>query len=77
MEYVEIRKNNSHLESAEAIIARVNVTIMSDYGSVKFAKSKSFDGDDPDLQCRRGCLHICRYLPDLGVDLVKHPVEIA
>ena len=77
MEYVEIRKNNSHLESTKAIIARVNGTIMSDYGSVKFAKSKSFDGDAPDVPCCRGCLNICSYLPDLGVDLVKHPVEIA
>ena len=34
-------------------------------------------GENPGVPCRRSFPHFCRYLPDLRVDLVKHPAEIA
>ena len=36
-----------------------------------------YHGEDPGVPCRRGLSHTRRHVPDLLVDLVKQPVEIA
>ena len=37
----------------------------------------AYHGENPGVPCRRSLPHFPRYLPDLCVDLVKHPAEIA
>ena len=36
-----------------------------------------YHGENPGVPCRRGRPHVCRNFPDLAVDLVKHPVQVA
>ena len=37
----------------------------------------AYHGENSGIPCRRSLPHFSRYLPDLRVNLVKHPAEIA